>query len=151
MSPEEFIALSPLFSKFTADDAKALLSNSTESSFTKGQTLFQADKVGENMYILTSGLVKICRNVQGKDVTLAVLGQGDLCGEMSLADDGPRSATAIAVEDTAALCLERKKFAALKDGNVGLYLRLLDCLIKTLCLRLRQANQTLEVIRYWIT
>src|SRR4029453_10063865 len=64
------------------------------------QVLFHAGDVGDAMYLIESGKVRIC--VQAKDgheVTLAELGRGDFFGEMALFDGKPRSADAQVTQD----------------------------------------------------
>ena len=149
MTKEELMKY-PLFQDFSDTEADLLIQTAIQVKFEKDQMLFESDKSGDEMYILQSGLVKVFRTVKSKDVTLTFLTPGDFCGEMSLVDDGARSASAKAVEPTQAISLTRQQFESLRDQAPSLYLKLLDIIIKLLCLRLRQANQTMEVIRFWI-
>jgi CRP/FNR family transcriptional regulator len=89
--------------------------------------------------------------MKNKEMILSLLHGGEFCGEMSLVDDGLRSATATATEDTVTLSLSRSEFEELRTQNPPLYLYLLDSIIRVICLRLRQANQAMEVIRFWLT
>jgi CRP/FNR family cyclic AMP-dependent transcriptional regulator len=62
--------------------------------------LFREGETGDSLYIVVDGRVRICRRIGGRlDEELAVLGRGDVFGEMALVDDQARSADACAGED----------------------------------------------------
>ncbi len=61
-----------------------------------GDVIFEQGDVGTEMYAIREGGVKIVRNEGGIEIALATLEAGDLFGEMSVLDEGPRSATAFA-------------------------------------------------------
>ncbi len=60
------------------------------------------------MYVMQSGKVKVVRNYEGKEMELAVLGEGDIFGEMSLFDASPRSATVVVVGEARILAIEHE-------------------------------------------
>lgn len=80
--------------------------------FPAGAQIFTEGELGQFAYAIERGKVEITTTSQGRRVALAKLGDGDLLGEMALLDDSPRSATAIALEDTQVVVFER---AALWD------------------------------------
>ncbi|MDJ0852399.1 MAG: cyclic nucleotide-binding domain-containing protein [Myxococcota bacterium] len=67
--------------------------------FKAGETIIRENDFGETAYIVQKGQVEISREVDGKAMHLATLGPGETIGEMSMIDDKPRSATAVAVGD----------------------------------------------------
>jgi uncharacterized membrane protein len=81
------------------------------------------------------------RNVTGEKIVLTVAGQGDLFGELSMLDNGPRTATAVAIEDTTLIVLNRdhllhyfrKKPDAALDmiAAMGAMIRKADDLLRT--------------------
>jgi CRP/FNR family transcriptional regulator/CRP/FNR family cyclic AMP-dependent transcriptional regulator len=71
-----------------------------------------------------------------------MLSAGDFFGEMALLDDEPRSATAIAVEDTDLLSLQRSEF----EGVVATKTSISAALIKVLSARLRKANHQISTL-----
>jgi CRP/FNR family transcriptional regulator/CRP/FNR family cyclic AMP-dependent transcriptional regulator len=75
-------------------------------------------------------------------VILSVLGPGDFFGEMSLLDNEPRSATAIAVEDTELLSLQRNDFQSVLHDNESIT----GALIRVLTARLRRANHQISTL-----
>lgn len=84
-----------------------------------GQTIFKQGDKGREMYIIRSGKVKIFRESDDQQVTLATLGADDFFGEMALFGDRPRSATAQAVGKTELLAVGKEVFMSLiKDPVV---------------------------------
>jgi CRP/FNR family cyclic AMP-dependent transcriptional regulator len=86
--------------------------------FEPGQTIFQENEPGSEMYIIIQGTVEI-RKATGSSTskTLATLAKGDLFGEMVLIDKMPRSATAVAVEPAKLLVLNEKLYDKMIGSN----------------------------------
>src|SRR5262245_15898386 len=71
----------------------------TEESHGLGQILFREGEVGDKLYVVLEGKVRISRQIAGMgEEALAVLAKGSAFGEMALIDDVPRSADAIVHE-----------------------------------------------------
>lgn len=68
-------------------------------NFRAGDTIISEGEVGGTAYLINSGSVKVTVGEGGKARKLAELGAGDVFGEMSLIDPGPRSATVTALTD----------------------------------------------------
>ena len=71
-----------------------------KTQYAADEYLFREGEVGDCAYILESGKVEV--SVQNGDhkLVIATLGEGDLVGEMAIIDNLPRTASAMAVEDT---------------------------------------------------
>jgi len=80
--------------------------------FLAGSTLMTAEQVGEVVYIILDGTVKIhVEQDDGTDVVIAILGAGDIVGEMSLLlDSGRRCASVVTLEDSTLLWMDRLAF-----------------------------------------
>jgi CRP-like cAMP-binding protein len=78
--------------------------------YPKENPIFAEGESGEELYIIQSGSVKITKVVNDNEVILAILKPGDIFGEMSLLESKPRSATAIAYENTTLMTVLRKNF-----------------------------------------
>ena len=76
-----------------------------------GETLFHEHDPGSSAYLIESGMIRIIVGHDDGAMTLADLGPGDLVGEMAMIDDAPRSATAIAVEESVLLVIDREHLA----------------------------------------
>jgi uncharacterized membrane protein len=75
----------------------------------QGARLFETGDRGDELYIVRSGKVEIyIRNVAGEKIILTVAEKGDLFGELAMLDSGPRTATAVALEDTELIILNRE-------------------------------------------
>ena len=91
----------PLFSTLDDEAAASLGSSMTDLRIRRGEALFREGDSGDRCYIVTEGKVKLGRSsADGRENLLAILGPGQMFGELSLFDPGPRSATATAVTDT---------------------------------------------------
>ncbi len=74
-----------------------------------GDVLFREGAEGDDAYIVESGSIEISLDLPAGKKVLATLGKGEILGEMSLIADAPRSATAIAAEDSELLVLKRDR------------------------------------------
>jgi CRP/FNR family cyclic AMP-dependent transcriptional regulator len=92
----------------------ALLAAGTPIRFEDDQILLMQGEVGDFLYVLTSGLVKIIvEAVSGAQTTLAIRSRGDLLGEFALLDNKPRTATVRAAGPVTALKIGSSAFLAL--------------------------------------
>lgn len=74
-----------------------------------GETVVEEGVQSRTMYVIQSGKVKVVKDdAVGKETTLALLGEGDIFGEMSLFDASPRSATVKAVGEARVLAIEHE-------------------------------------------
>jgi CRP/FNR family transcriptional regulator, cyclic AMP receptor protein len=105
------------------------------------QVLFHAGDVGDAMYLIERGKVRIC--VQAKDgheVTLATLGRGDFFGEMALLDGERRSADAVVAEDARLALLSREHFLSFMRSSPDVALEMLTAVAN----RLRHTDELLR-------
>jgi CRP-like cAMP-binding protein len=133
----------PLFRSLGHDDRRHIAALLQKQLLRKGDSLFRKGEEGHALYMITAGKLKIVRqSPNGEEVILAVLSAGDFCGEMSLLDGLPRSADAVALEETQLYGLNRKDFIAYVIRNGTAAMAILAALSK----RLRKADDFLEDI-----
>jgi CRP/FNR family transcriptional regulator, cyclic AMP receptor protein len=135
----------PLFESL--DDATAKrLCELIETLDCPGQkVLFRAGDVGDAMYIIERGKVRICVHAaDGHEVTLTELGRGDFFGEMALLDGQQRSANAVIAEDARLAVLSREHFLSFMRGSPDVALKMLTALAN----RLRRTD---ELLRHSVT
>jgi CRP-like cAMP-binding protein len=111
--------------------------------FAAGETIMRENDLGETAYIIETGQVDINKEVGGRLVHLARLGPGATIGEMSMIDDLPRSASAVAVEATELREIHQDGFYEALQTDPELTLLLLKALFE----RLREANATILQLR----
>lgn len=129
-----------LFRELDDEAAVALRSSMTEVRLGHGETLFREGDTGDRVFVVTNGKIKLGRqSPDGRENLLALLGPGQMFGELSLFDPGPRSATASAVTETGLLALSHKDLLPWLSGRPEVARGLLN----QLAARLRRSNDTL--------
>ncbi|HEY6934621.1 MAG TPA: Crp/Fnr family transcriptional regulator [Marmoricola sp.] len=127
----------PLFSALDDEAAAALRSSMGEGRLRRGEVLFHEGDSGDKLYIVTDGKIKLGRtSSDGRENLLAIMGPGQMFGELSLFDPGPRSATVTAITDTSFLSLSHEDMMRWLDGRPAVALGLLSQLAG----RLRRSN-----------
>ena len=105
--------------------------------FPAGSTIFSEGDDGNSAFVIISGSVDVIVGNGNKEKKLASLKDGDVFGEMSLIEPGPRSATIRAVTDTECETTDYDVFLALVQDNPEISGKFL----KTLVVRIRQMNE----------
>lgn len=82
----------------------------TIETFTHGEIIFREGEESDCCYVIESGKVEIFKRLNQGTVLLAVLGQGEILGEMGLISDQPRSASAAADGETRLRRISRESF-----------------------------------------
>jgi CRP-like cAMP-binding protein len=104
-------------------------------------TIFQKGDPGSSMMAVIRGRVKICSySSDGRELVLNIIDQGGIFGEIAVLDGRPRTADAVALEETDLFVLERSQLLPFLTGNPEALARLLA----VLCHRLRQTTEHLE-------
>ena len=96
---------------------------------------------GDAMYFVLEGELRVRLMVSGKESTLVTLGPGEFFGEISLFDQGPRSADVVANEDSLLLRIASEGFSALLQEAPDLAAPFLFAMSKTLTARIRADNK----------
>ena len=112
-----------------------------EKTFKPGEVIFKQGDVGNEMYLIRGGSVKISRLGGGVEKTLAVIKEGDFFGEMAIIDGSPRSAMATAVDDVKLLIVDRDGFNAQLKSNP-----MINYVLETMARRLRDTNRQVEFL-----
>src|SRR5688572_18925935 len=109
MSPlVSLLAEVPLFQLLDADERAALAQLMEQANFPCGYRIFQEGEAGDRMYVVCSGGVELATTDKlGQKLVLTTASRGDLFGELSLLDHGPRTAHATVIEDAELLVLDR--------------------------------------------
>jgi len=103
--------------------------------YQKSDVIFEENSLGNEMYVVHSGKVKVSTKAPGREVDLATLGPGEFFGEMALVDSAPRTATVTSLEDnTRLIALDQDKFLYLVSQQPVFALTIMHAL----CQRIRE-------------
>jgi CRP/FNR family cyclic AMP-dependent transcriptional regulator len=132
-----------LFQGLTGEQLAWVTSLLHRKTFSAGTNLITAEQPGEVVYILLSGSVKIhVEQADGTDVIIAILGAGDIVGEMSLLDSAGRSANVVTQEESTLLWMDRTAF----QECLGAVPAITANLVRTMSRRLRIANEHIQAL-----
>ena len=141
MKDSDLLATVPIFSDLSAKVLDELLSRMTKRSYQKNNMILMEDEFGDTFFIIASGSIKITRvSEDGREVILAMLGEGEFFGEMSLLDGETRSANAIAIEESDVLILKRHDFLLFLER----FPRIAISLLTEMAGRIRKSDQQIE-------
>lgn len=131
-----------LFNGLAQEQLSALTSLLHRRTFPAKTTLITVEQMGEVVYVILGGTVKVSVDQQdGAEVIIAMLGSGDVVGEMSPLDLNCRCANVITIEETIMLWMERGHFRnCLQTMPVIAYN--LACILAK---RLRTANERIQM------
>lgn len=137
MIDEELLRQVPLFSGLDSADLESLIVAVSRRKYPKDAVIFFENDPGDAMFMIINGRVKVTiLSDDGREIILSILADKDFFGEMSLLDNEPRSATAIAIQDTEVAVLHQKDFLSIVEKRPRVAINLLS----TLSGRLRKAN-----------
>jgi CRP-like cAMP-binding protein len=130
-----------LFAGFKDEELDTLLSLSDAETHPAGTVIVKQGEPGLCMYVIVSGSVRVEADGGLEAVPLADLSVGDFFGELALVDDGPRSASVIALEDTQVIRITRMVLGVLAGVQPAGAIHLLAAIGRSLVNRLRAGNQ----------
>jgi len=141
MSKTDHLRNVPIFNDLTDSDLTKIASKMVPRVYEKGQMILLEESMGETFFIITQGAVKVTRlSADGREVILAILGESDFFGEMSLLDGEGRSANIVANEDAKVLTLSRNDLLDCLES----YPKIAIALLEELATRLRKSDQQIE-------
>ena len=128
----------PMFAAFGEDQLRALAPAVMRRDAPRGSVIMaEGDRV-DSLYIVVSGRLKVMMGeADGKEMILAIIGPGEIFGEMGLIDDGPRSASVIAIEPCELLVVTKRLFKKCLVENAEVALAVLRVVVR----RLREADR----------
>lgn len=141
MNKVDLLRTVPIFSDLPLASLEKISLNTVSRSYKKGQMILLEEGQAETFFVITSGSVKVTRlSEDGREVILAILGESDFFGEMSLLDGEGRSANIVASEDSKVLTLSRNDFLECLES----YPKIAIALLEELAIRLRKSDQQIE-------
>jgi CRP/FNR family cyclic AMP-dependent transcriptional regulator len=116
--------------------------NRFRKTFQQGDVIFCEYEPGDNFYLIQSGRVQIVKIFGEIEKTIAVLNPGEIFGEMAILEEAPRSATALALDNVAALEFNQENFDILMQGNPQVALTLL----KLFAMRIHDQKRKFQIL-----
>jgi CRP-like cAMP-binding protein len=103
-----------------------MVTGSLGKVYVDGEEIVRQGETGDCMYVIQTGQVEAIQGREGKEVRLAVLGVGDVFGEMALFERMPRSATVRALGEVRVLTIDKKTFLRQVHEDPSLAFRILQ-------------------------
>ena len=138
---DDVLRKAPLFAALDDGSASALQGSMSRVSMRRGDVVFAEGDLGDRLYVVADGKVKLGRTAtDGRENLLAILGPGEMFGELSLFDPGARTATATAVAETQLIALGHEDLNTFLSGRPAVATTMLAALAR----RLRRTNEALS-------
>ncbi|QCU77338.1 Crp/Fnr family transcriptional regulator [Citricoccus sp. SGAir0253] len=136
----EVLRKAPLFTNLDDEVFTALTSELTEVELSRGASAFHEGDQGDQLYVIMSGKIKLGRTApDGRENLLAILGPGEVFGEMALFNPAPRTASATAVSATRLAGLRHDNLRKVIQSTPEVSMQLLRALAQ----RLSKTNESL--------
>ena len=137
---DDAVARASLFSALDEDAAAALRATMLQVELPRGNVLFNEGDHGDRLYVIDEGKIKLgATSSDGRETLLAILGPGEMFGELSFFDPGPRNATAVALTDATLLGVGHADLEPWLTGRPEVAAALLGALAR----RLRRTNEAM--------
>ncbi len=141
LTDASILGSNPLFQNLEAAQLRVLSAYFVSRQYSPGSFLFKMGDPGESCFVVKRGKIELSlRDHSGDKMVLTEFGPGEIFGEISLLDNGPRTATAMASEDTELLELKREELTRYLQNNPSAAIGLLAVVGS----RLRRANEQLR-------
>ena len=132
-----------IFSELTDEECKSLQKFFKPRNYLKNSMIILEEEYGDLVFVVQKGTIKITRvNDEGKEVILALLGPGEIFGELAILDGEARSANALAQENCQLLAINKEDFLEILKNNFSISFNLMCELAK----RLRKSDQQIEAL-----
>jgi CRP/FNR family transcriptional regulator, cyclic AMP receptor protein len=132
-----------LFRNLNFGEAQALSRLCHNERRKKGEVVIEEGSLGQALYLVRSGQVKVLKGEGAQTEELAELGPSELFGEMSLIEDALTSASVVAATEVELLVIQRADFEDLLGQNASLALKIYKSFCRTLSERLRRTSSDL--------
>jgi len=130
-----------LFTEFTEPEITTLIELAESCAFKKGERIVAQDTLGDAMFLIVEGTVKVIHRTDSEQIELATLNEGDFFGELALVDQGPRSADVEANGDCVLLKIPDGSIRALAGVYPNAAFKFLIAVGRVLVKRMRFGNK----------
>jgi CRP/FNR family cyclic AMP-dependent transcriptional regulator len=144
MTMVEALQKSTLFREFSETGLKIFAAIATEKSIPAGAPLFAENMVGESMFIVKSGTVRITSRDAGNDRALAILGAGEHLGELALLARSVRLVSAVAETPCELVEISQRDFYRLQPQKPQACLKLALAIAADLVRKMAEGRDALR-------
>lgn len=139
----DLLAKSALFGSLSAPDLSAIAARMRRVDFDPDQMIFSRGDPGREMYLVLAGRIRLSiLSSDGRELSFAHAGPGNIFGEIATLDGGERTANATAISRVQTMALPQRAVQELIENNP----KVAQAAIRFLCTRLRETDQRLEAI-----
>ena len=139
----DLLAKSALFGDLGDDDRMVVVGRMRRVQFDTNQIVFSRGDPGREIYLVLDGRIRLSvLSPEGRELSFAHAGAGELFGEIATLDGGDRTAGATAIGPVSAMTLPQRALNELIEKNP----KIASAAIRFLCQRLRETDQKLEAI-----
>jgi len=128
----------PVFHELTRKEILEVDELLHERAYEKDEIIFEQGDAGHGIFIILSGKVRAKSSRKLLEAASPEFGPGDMVGELSLFDEAPRNATAVAMERTLTVALFQAEFSSLLTKNKSIGVKVLVEISKTMSQRMRR-------------
>ena len=140
---EHILSSINIFSDLSVNELENLQKVFKPRNYLKNSMIILEEEYGDLVFVVKTGTIKITRvNDEGKEVILALLGPGEIFGELAILDGEARSANALAQENCKLLAINKEDFLDILKHNFSISYSLMCELAK----RLRKSDQQIEAL-----
>lgn len=137
---DHVVLSAPMFATMNPDETRTLFESMRRVDLSRGDVIFREGEQGDRLYVIGEGKIKLGRRSgDGRENLLSILGPGEMFGELSLFDPGPRTATASSVAEGVVYELDHEQLIQWIEQHPSVAKHLLQALAQ----RLRRTNETL--------
>lgn len=133
----EFIKNNPVLKNASLETQKMLAQCAIIKNLNPAQILFQHGDIANSVYFILDGQVSICIfSSEGRQLSLNIITEGNIIGEIAVLDGGTRSASAIAIKNLEIASISRQDFLRLVENDKSLS----QSIIADLCSEIRRIS-----------
>ncbi len=144
MTAVEALQKAPLFKDFTETGLKIFASIALEKQVPAGSPIFVENMVGESLFIVKSGTVRIVQKAGDGEREVGAAGPGDHLGELALLGKGVRLVSAVAATACEVLEITQRDFAKLQPQKPQACLKLALAIAQDLAQRVSENRELLR-------
>ncbi len=131
-----------LFKNIETEKLLAVAEIASEISFKSGEIITQEGEIGDSLFVVKRGSIKVVKKSQGRNFVLQIGKPGQIFGEMGLWGDHEREAGAIANEECVLLMIKKSEFKRVLMENPEIMYNILEIFSE----RLRESNKTILLL-----